>query len=200
MTITRYDINSQHYYAYSSVGEGDKYYSLITNDWNDITETDRKKILLINATRRIDLLRFKSTPVKEYKPKLVQATSSQPLKFPRVGYDLPYDIELATIILAGSIHGDVTGQFISSVNTNLKRIKAGPIDIEFYETVDIELAEAELSIIDPTLRALLAPYIISDNISTGASTDEVLGGGCSFGTDEESSFADRNKYHRWVTY
>ena len=200
MTITRYDINSQHYYSYAMFEEADKYYSLTEHTWKDITEEDRKKILLINATRRIDLLRFKSTPEKEYKPKLVQAVGSQPLKFPRVGYGLPYDVELAAIILAGNIHVDPTQSLVASTNTNLKRVKAGPIDIEFYETVNIELTEGELSIVDPTIRALLGPYIVLDDAPSDTDTEGVLGGGCSFGTDEESSFADRDKYHRWVTY
>lgn len=200
MTITRYDINSQHYYSYSMFEEADKYYSLLTHDWNDISTEDEKKILLINATRRIDLLRFKENPEKEYKPKLVQAAGNQPLKFPRTRYGLPYDIELATIVLAGNILGDPSQFFASSSATNLKRVKAGPIDIEFYETVNIELSEGELSITDPTLRALLGPYIVVDDSASSGITDEILAAGCSFGTDEESSFADRDKYHRWLTY
>ena len=200
MTIARYDINSQHYYSYAMVEEADKYYSLLTHDWNNIAEASEKQILLINATRRIDLLRFKATPEKEYKPKLVQAAGNQPLKFPRVGYGLPYDIELATIVLAGNILGDPSQFFVSTTNTNLKRVKAGPIDIEFYETVDISLTDGELSISDPTLRALLSPYIVIDDTTSSGTSDEILGGGCSFGTDEESSFADRDKYHRWLTY
>ena len=199
MTITRYDINSQAYYAYSSFEEADKYYSLTEHTWKDIAETERKEILLINATRRIDLLRFKSSPEKEYKPKLVMAAGNQPLKFPRVEYGLPYDIELAAIILAGNIHVDPTQSLIASTNTNLKRVKAGPIDIEFYETINIELTDGELSIVDPTIRALLGPYIVVDNV-TSSDTGEILAAGCSFGTGEKSSFADRDRYHRWITY
>lgn len=203
MTIQQYKIpntNIGHvYYSYSTVEEADKYFSLQTNDWNSISsDTDKKKILLVNATRRIDLLRFKSDPIKPINPKIIMYSDSstkQPLKFPRVGYDLPYDIELACIILAGLINDDPEEQFVTDVNLSVKRIKAGPIDIEFYPTVDIDLVSEERSIADPTIRALLTPYLALGitSVITGVDTLEA---GAAFGTGGKSMFDDLYRYPR----
>lgn len=180
MTIETYTINSQEYYAYVEIAEADKYFSLESdNTWNNL-EDEQKSILLVLAARRIDLLRFKSQKSEE----------DQPLKFPRKQFDLPYDIELANILLADNINSDATQQFVADSNSNIKRVQAGSVEVEFYQSFDVELRDEENSITDPTIRALLAPYL-----TTGLPTEEVIPTGCAFGTDSESHFTDIDRYH-----
>jgi len=180
MTIETYTINTKEYNAYVTLMEADKYFCLdIDHSWNSLTE-ERKSALLVSATRRIDLLRFKSE----------KSEPDQPLKFPRKAYDLPYDIELATILLANNINIDATQQFVADSNSSIKRVQAGSVEVEFFQTFDIEIKDEENSITDPTIRALLAPYL-----TTGIPSEDIDIVGCAFGTDEKSHFADINRYY-----
>ena len=184
MTIEVYDINGTNYSAYDTLEEANVYFSLeAEHAWNAL-EDDVKKILLIIATRRIDLLRYRSTKEVE----------TQVLKFPRKEFGLPDDVELATILLANIINTDATQQFVADSNAAVKRVKAGPIDIEFYQTIDVELKNAENSIVDPTIRALLAPYLAT-NLPASESGVSAVGG--AYGTGACSSFEDDKRYYRY---
>ena len=186
MTISTLTVNNVDYSAYVSIVEADMYFSLDPDHpWNSVAD-DSKKIYLVNSTRRIDLLRYKS----------VKEVETQALKFPRKDFGLPEDIELATIFLANIIREDPTQAFVASSNARVSRVKAGPVDIEFYPTSDIEFTNTENSIVDPTVRALLVPYLavglpIDDSVATGV--------GVAYGTGVRSSFEYINKYNRYDT-
>ena len=185
MSIEVFTINAIEYTGYVDLAEADAYYSLnVDHAWNSLAD-DVQKVLIINATRRIDLLRYKST----------RTVKTQETKFPRKEYGLPEDVELACILLASIINEDPTQQFVVDSNANVSRVKAGPVDIEFYKTIDVELKNAENSIVDPTIRALLAPYL-----ATGLPADNVASSvGAAYGTGARSFFEDRRRYHRYDT-
>ena len=205
MTITVFEIpptDGNDFSSYVSVEEANVYYSLDPDHgWNQITKADpddpsqqiedvqRKEVLLINATRRIDLLHFISA----------KSEPDQELKWPRINYGLPYDIELATILLANILRTDPAQQFVTSANARLKLVKAGSVEIEYYEpaTLDIDNIELEQTISDPTIRAILAPYL-----STGVpvSSADIADYGAAYGTDSESMFTELYRYRRNVVY
>ena len=184
MTIEVYTVNGLKYSGYVSLAEAGNYYSLdVDHAWNALTD-DVRKVLIINATRRIDLLRYKS----------VKTVETQETKFPRKDYDLPYDVELACILLANIINEDPTQQFVADANASVQRVKAGPVEIEFYQTIDVELKNAENSIVDPTIRALLAPYLATSLPIDNSAASSV---GASYGTGACSFFEDSRRYHRY---
>ena len=174
MTLEAFTINATEYQSYDTVEEADNYFALDDEHaWNALTD-DEKKVLLIGSTRRIDLQRFKGT----------KETEDQITKFPRSPYGLPYDVELATILLANILHTDSTQGLRAVTNPYVQRIRAGSVEVYFFKSNDLDLLSEEQAILDPTIRALLKPYLAETEI-----VDNSVVTGEAFGTDGESYFS-----------
>lgn len=173
-TITVNEV-ARDYQSYVSVEEAVTYYSLEDGHaFVALTEVEQQ-VLLVGATRRIDLAHFKGCKEDE----------DQFTKFPRTPYGLPYDIELATILLAEIIRTDPTASTPGGFNANIQRIRAGSVEVYFFEPDNKTLIGEEFAIEDPTIRALLRPYIAISDIKTET---ETIGTGGAFGTDGVSTF------------
>ena len=185
MTIETFTINGEDYQSYVTVEEADVYYGLDSDHpFLQLTEAE-KQVLLVGATRRIDLLHFKGS----------KQNSDQFLKWPRSPYGFPYDIELATILWANILRTDTSQENVAAANPNISRIRAGSVEVYFFKPTDVDLLGEELTIADPTIRALLAPYLAESDVQ---GDDDTSGVGGAFGTDGKSLFGDRlYRYERY---
>ena len=183
MTIETFTINGEEYQSYVTVEEADTYFSLDSDHPFLALANNEKQVLLVAATRRIDLLHFKGS----------KQDADQFLKWPRSPYGFPYDIELATILWANILRTDSTQENVAAANANISRIRAGSVEVYFFKATDIELLGEELTIADPTIRSLLAPYLAADDVQS----DSTAGIGGAFGTSGRSIFTTPNRYERY---
>ena len=129
MSIARLDINGVEYISYASVDEADKRLAVdVTRStaWMPLTD-DRKAILLVAATNRIDLFGFAGE----------KTNPGQENMWPREGIpgvdktQVPHDIEQATILLAGTFASD-PAQANPQNESAVKKVEAGPAKVEFF--------------------------------------------------------------------
>lgn len=132
MSLTDIEIGGINYPSYASLVEANRRLAadpIRSAPWAAAVE-DNKRIYLVAATRRLDLLRWAGQPT----------SPSQATEFPRTGLSfrgesipddqIPAALENATIVLAGTIASNpraadkVTGR-------SIRKVRAGPADIEF---------------------------------------------------------------------
>lgn len=148
--MTIIEINGNKYNSYADVHEADQYLDAkYGSNW--ITYDDeKKKLLLVNATREIDK--------KEYKGE--KADSNQPLKFPRKICSKLTDeniIRQAVFELADNLSKTLVDSVVSSVNLNaVKSMKVGDTDITFKDDAVIENASNTLNNV---INDYLKPYL-----------------------------------------
>jgi hypothetical protein len=140
MTIATITISGNNYISYASVAEANVF--LVTDPvratiWNTLT-VDQKGINLVAATRRLDGFR--------YKGEKTGADNVQDNQFPRTGLvypdgtdvgttEIPYDIEIATILLAGTIASNAEAAQATDSSSNIKKVKAGSAEVEYFNSV-----------------------------------------------------------------
>ena len=180
MSLTTITINAVDYIAYASVVEGDAY--LNTDPLREVAwealDAEGKGKVLISATRRLDLERWKGTKTG--------GEGVQEEKWPRTGVtysdgtavstsEVPQELENATILLAGSIALDSKNAESGSSGSNIKRVKAGSAEVAFFRATTPGSA-----VQDETVMDLIRQFLAGSGVSTG------LASGC----DEESTFGD----------
>ena len=186
MTIATFTINGTDYMSYVDITEINEYYGLDDQHVIYVLTEDEKKVLAIAATRRIDLLHYKGCKSDE----------AQFTKWPRDPYGMPYDIELATILLMNLIHTDIAFGKVGANNPNIQRIRAGSVEVYYFKPSDVDLLGEALSITDPTVRSLLESYITTSETIKQESTSA----GVAYGTGGVSLFKDfPNRYNRGYT-
>ncbi len=130
-------IGSETYDVYADVAEADAYLAADFGRaaaWDDL-DTDEKSQALVTSTRRFDRLKWQGTMTDPLTP--------QPLDFPRNGLvdcegmplpdgTTPIEITNGSIIFAADISIKPSLSVDSSTDSNLKRVKAGSVEVEFF--------------------------------------------------------------------
>ncbi len=148
--MTTIIINNVEYNSYASVEEADQYLNVkYGSNWSTYDE-DKKKLLLVNATREIDKREYQGVKVDE----------KQPLKFPRVIAGVQTDenlVKQACIELADGLALTSSGTGGGTTNLQaIKSMKVGDTDIEFKDdAVLLDPVQAADSIIDDLLKEYL---------------------------------------------
>lgn len=144
----------------------------------------QKNVNLVAATNRLDLLNWAGEKA---------GGNSQENAFPRTGLtysdgeavtdsDVPHEVEVATILLAGSIALDASLANSGSSGSNIERVKAGSAEVEFFRPTTGKPIQ------DETVFALIKAFL------SGAASSSV--GAFASGTGDESAFSDDCKYGR----
>ena len=186
MTITTITIATINYISYASLVEANVRLAVDPTRsaaWALLTD-DQKRADLVAATYRLDLLQWKGEKA---------GGALQENAFPRTGLtykdgtavtdtDVPQEVEDATILLAGSIALDASNANQGSSGSNLKRVKAGSAEAEFFRpTTGVQLQ-------DTTAFTLVKCFL------AGQSGANVGQGNFASGVCDSSSFSDRDKY------
>ncbi len=180
MSLNTITIGTVDYIAYASVAEGNAYLNtdpLRGAAW-DALDAEGKGKMLVSATRRLDLERWKGVKTG--------GEGVQEEKWPRTGVtyldgtavstaEVPKELENATILLAGSIALDAKNADSGTSGSNVKRVKAGSAEVEYFRATTPGSAMQDESVMD-----LIRQFLAGSGVSTG------LASGC----DEESTFGD----------
>lgn len=177
MSLTTIAIGGNDYVSYASVEEADARLAVDPvrgASWASKTP-DQKGILLVASTNRLDLFKFKGE----------KTDPAQLNQFPRTGLttpdgqpvsdtEVPWEIEQATILLAGTIGIKPTAAGAGGSGGNQRRVKAGSAEVEFFApTKGKPLADEEAY-------AFLSAYL-----NLGLGLGNFSGGGMASGTCEE---------------
>lgn len=137
MTVTTVTIGGNPYNVYGDETEADLFMAAdieLAAGWTALTG-DQKPQGLVSATRLIDRQDWLGAI----------AVDGQPLEWPRTGLtdkngtevvsaSLPQFVENACIILAAMLAAKSTLQASASTGSNVKRVKAGPAEVEFFNS------------------------------------------------------------------
>ena len=183
MSLSELTIGTHMAYSYASVSEADSYLAFdpsLGEDWDDLTNDDKIR-RLVGATRRLDTLKWKGK----------KSDSSQVNAWPRTGLtypdetaiasnEIPHNLELATIILAGDFSIQLGANIFDASLVSEKTI--GPKTVRyFYHTRN----RREVVLPGQTVLNLIGFWLRSDVPGTR---------GYAFGTDEKSHFEPIDKY------
>lgn len=191
MTITVLNIGGVNYNSYASVAEADARIAVDptrATAWAALAIAV-KEANLVAATYRLDLLIWQGEKT---------GGASQINKWPRTGVvypdgtpvtttDVPLEVQDATSLLAGSITLSAKNANAGSSGSNIKRVKGGSAEVEFFVGTLGTAADAPLQ--DETVFALIGPFLEGSTISSET-------GALASGTDGESSFCDRDAFGR----
>ena len=182
MTITTITIGGNQYQSYASVAEADA--RLLVDPirgatWAALT-ADQKGINLVAATNRLDLEKYSGQ----------KTVSTQANRWPRDNAlcdgvavpdgTLPQEMEDGTIILAGSIAVDSAASAAGTGPQNIRRVRAGSAEVEFFT----QQRNASFSLARSAPDAFAIIRCLLDGAGVG------VGRGLASGTDGESSFCD----------
>lgn len=188
MSLTTITISGVDYVSNASVAEADAYLAVDAvrePTWTTLT-VDQKGARLVQGTRRLNLLAWGGDKT---------GGDTQVDAFPRTGLtyasgnsvsttEVPQGVEDATILLAGSIAVDAEVGGSGSSGTNVKRVKAGSAEVEFFrQTTGVPLQ-------DETAYNLVKEFLAASGIASG------LVGPYASGTDAQSSFSDIDQWGR----
>lgn len=131
--ITIYDID---YVAYATLEEADARLAVDPvrgPAWRNLDAIARK-IAIVAGTNRLDLLIWKGSKTggAEQRNAWPRTGVTYPDGTPVPPDALPYEIEVACILLAGSIASDPTIADIGSTASNIKKLQAGRASIEYF--------------------------------------------------------------------
>ena len=184
MSITVLVIGADNYTSYASLAEADTRLAVDPvrmTTWAALTNA-QKSIYLVAATNRLDLLSWRGA--KAGGPSQVNAFPRTGLTYkdgtPVTDTDVPQEVEDATILLAGSIAIDAALADSGTSGSNIKRVKAGSAEVEFFVPI------SGLPIQDKTVFALIKCFL-QGSVTAGA-------GNYASGVCDESSFKDRDRY------
>ena len=177
MSLTTFTIQGNDFLAYASIPEADAY--LVADPirgpaWAVLT-ADIKARHLVSATRRIDLEIF---PGRKTDP-------NQETEWPRTGVscdgiaisptEIPGPVEKATIIVAGSVPADSTATASGSPASNIESVKAGPLEVRFFNPSDA--TRVNLLVQNPDAFAILRCLIGSGTSASPIGVGKVSGSG-----------------------
>lgn len=192
MSISTITIGANNYTSYASVAEADIRLAVDPvrmATWTALT-TDQKGINLVAATNRLDLLAWQGEKT---------GGAAQANAWPRAGLmypdgtdvaddEVPLDVEIATILLAGSIAIDAEVANSGASGTNTKKVQAGSASVEFFRPRD------GLALQDESAHALIKYWLESSSAAIAGA------GSIAYGDDAESEFCDSNPYGRTHGY
>ena len=194
MTLSSLDISGAQYSAYASVDEADLELVVAparSAAWVAHTG-DLKKILLVAATRRLDLLRWRGTRA---------GGAAQANAFPRAGlyYEdgtsvdsavIPDALVRATAYMAATIGEDnaASGAGQSASVGAIKSVKAGSARVEFATPTSSQNTADPKPVQDETVFELIARWLESEAGPTGAGV-----GAAAFGLCEDDSEYDYSR-------
>lgn len=188
MSITTITIGGVEYVSYSSVAEADATLAVDAtraDAWAVLT-IDQKGARLVQASRRLDLLRWAG--VKAGGDAQQEAFPRADLTYasgnPAPDDDVPTAVARATALLAGSIALDASAGEQGSSGSNVKSVRAGSTGVEFFRQ------QTGVPLADETAYALVREFLDGVGVGSGAT------GPAAFGTDECSVFADRGAWGR----
>ena len=190
MSLSTLTISQNDYKSYASVAEADVDLAVDpvrSAAWTAL-DSDQKAIRLVSATRRLDLLPWRGAPA--------EGPADQETAWPRSGLkyedgsDVPSDaiprsIELATILLAGTITTTPAHSNAGTVTPSIRRVRAGSAEVEFAP-IAVAIPDP-LRIKDETVQALIGQWLAGRGSAAG---------GAAYGTDQESQFEDENPFRR----
>ena len=189
MTITTLTIDGNDYKSYASVDESDNALAIDPirgPTWAALSEDNKKKHLAA-ATRRFNVLNWRGEKA---------GGPTQDDAWPRIGLTysdgtevpdnvVPGDIELATILLAGSVAQDAANANLVNPRASIRKVKAGSAEVEFSEsTRGVPRTNAQNQVADPAVHALVRKWLEGSSASYGLAS----------GTDGESCFSELNPY------
>lgn len=177
------------YTSYASLAEANE--RLIVDPvrgpaWGELTD-EQKNSYLVSATNRLDLLRWQGAKA---------GGETQANAWPRTGMsycngspaptdEVPLDVEIATILQAGSIVINPVSSTAGGSGTNIKSVVAGSVSVDFFQP------KSGGPIQDITVHTLLYCYLES-SATGGASTGAYAPGS---GKDApESCFGNREPF------
>lgn len=194
MSLTTLDISGNSYDVYASIAEADR--ELVVDParatvWASATD-DKKIMYLVAATQRLNLLVWRGEKT---------GAGVQQNAFPRTGLvyrdgtdvatdEVPYGVERATAVLAGSIALDGSVADTGRSRQVVKRVKAGAAEVEFASAAASAIALRPIQ--DETVYELVREWLV------GALASEAGTGAAAFGTDGVSAFQD--SYDRSVGF
>lgn len=188
MTLSTITIGGTDYVSNASVAEADAFLAVDAVRepvWTTLT-VDQKGARLVQGTRRMNLLAWQGDKT---------GGDLQVDAWPRTGVtyasgnsvsttEVPTGVEQATILLAGSIAIDAEVGDSGSSGTNVKRVKAGSAEVEFFrQTTGVPLQ-------DETAYNLVKAFLAASGVAAS------LVGPFASGTDASSSFTDIDKWGR----
>lgn len=185
MSISTISIGGNDYTSYASVAEADIRLAIDPvrqATWDALTD-DQKGTYLIAATNRLDLLNWAGEKT---------GGASQENQWPRTGVtypdgtavsttEVPTEVENATIVLAGSIAIDTTTADYGATGKNIKSVKAGSAQVQFFRR------EYGVPLQDETAYKLVAAFLEAGSISSSF-------GILASGVDGESTFSDIDRW------
>ena len=192
MSLSTLTINGNDYFAYASVGEADIDLAVDPvrlTAWDALT-ADGKAILLVSSTRRLDLLPWRGA--RKDGPDQATAWPRSGLTFSD-GSDvptdtIPRDIELATILLAGTIASKPANSNAGTVDRSVRRVRAGSAEIEFSPTAIQRPNPVRIK--DETVNSLVSQWLSGQGFGVGSA----------YGTGRESRFEEDNPFDRSLGY
>ncbi len=183
MTLSQLTVSSSNYKAYASLAEANKEIAVSparSATWAALSD-DNKKLYLVAATRRLDMLRWKGKRA---------GGATQTTAWPREGlfYEdgtevaddaIPEALVRATALLAATIAGDADAADAGVTSQEVQRVKAGTVEVEF---VDGTKLPDRKPLQDESAYALIEQWLLSSVAPTA---------GAAYGTDGKSSFDDQ---------
>ena len=135
----------------------------IPNGEDVVTQKSR---FLVAASRRLSLLNWKGEKLDP----------DQELAWPRTGIDgvsnteIPAPIRRACCLLAGSINADqsaVSHTASGSVTSNVKKVVAGPAEVEFFHAGSSTADASQVLVSDVDVQRLIKPFLRGASASRG---------------------------------
>ena len=166
------DLDGNDYSVYGSEAEAKVYFaaSINSENWNS-SDPNRRKKAQVSATRNFNRQRWEGTIT----------VPGQVLAWPRTGVTdlegvavdentIPVEVEEASYELALSFLTDATVEESTNSGSNLKRVKAGSAEVEFFKPTKGTRFPSKV-------QELLRPFIASNVSLTGtvSGCDEVTG-------------------------
>ena len=193
MTLTVIAINGVDYESYASVDEANIALAVdpIREPTWGVLSDEQKGTFLISATQRLDLLQWRGTRAEG---------AAQSLAWPRSGLHyadgtavpddaIPLALQRATALLAGTIVQQPAQADHGSSAQTISEIKAGSVTIKYSGRQQVFQGQP---LQDETAYELIRMWIAGSALPGETAATESFASG----TDERSTFTDRDKFGR----
>lgn len=181
MSLTSTILNSITYQSYASVAEANEGLAVDlerVDDWDDLDDTEKGR-MLVAATRRLDALNWAGS----------KAESTQATEWPRVNIQpepsapIPPELERATILLAGDLAGDTSGESAVELDDSVIASESvGPMSVSYGRRSKVRAR----GIGGQSAHSLIAQWLEARGVVAPVVS----------GTDGESSFVPLDRYGR----
>ena len=184
MTLTTITISSNTYQAYASASEADEELAVDLqrmDGWDGLSDTEKGRYL-VAATRRLDALNWAGA----------RASESQALQWPRTGMnptpdaDIPSELEKATILLAGDLAVDTSGESAADIDAaEIQSHRQGPVSTTYFSRRR-DMSVRSVAIPGRTALECIGQWLEAAEVVAPES----------FGTDGVSEFVPLDRYGR----